>query len=193
MDIMQKITETFSRERIVVASGILGFGATTLFAWILHSENIPHSLASWLMVMMLEIIGLFSVLKGGNKKPYLQLGWTVAALCVLLALLIGDSPWHWGRTETISLLSCLVVTVLLLKAGARVAVWAYMVAMYVAFIPLMVDYWHTPQPATLWFWLLNITACLLAVYGAQKRDFASTFIPWASIFQNALIALLCIL
>lgn len=186
-------TMQYIRKFSSLMSGVLGFTATTYFAWTLYKNNLPQNIATWLMVLLLEIIGLWSVLKDGNKKPYLQVGWAAAALCVVLAITLGNSPWHWGWTESISLFLCAVAIFLFLTISARMAIWTYMIAMYISFVPLMVDYWYRPQLETLWFWFWNITACLFAVYGAPKRDFANVFIPWASIFQNALVILLCIL
>ncbi len=67
-----------------------------------------------------------------------------------------------------------------------------MAAMYIAFVPLMVNYWYEPQPETLWLWYWTIGTCLLAIYGANKRDFANTFVPWGAIVLNAIVAWLCI-
>lgn len=173
-------------------SGVLGFLATTVFAWTLYTWSIPQNIASWLMVLSLEIVGLASVYKDGNKQPYLQIGWTLAALSVVLAILFGNNSWQWGQMESMSLLFCGIALVVYFAVSARVAICVYMIAMYVSLAPLMVDYWYEPQINTLWFWFANITACAFAIYGAPKRDFANTFIPWASILQNAFIVILCI-
>lgn len=180
------------KEYILLLSGTLGFIGTTYFAWVLYNNNLQQNIASWLMVLLLEIVGLLSTIKDGNKKPYLQIGWAAAALFVVIAITLNNSPWHWGRTESISLFLCVVATSLLLTVSARMAVWMYVGAIYISLFPLMVDYWDKPQPETLWFWIINILACALTVYGAQKRDFANIFIPWASILQNTIILILCI-
>lgn len=175
------------------ASGLLGFFITTLFAWTIYRDNIPQNVATWTMIMLLDVLGVILAYKDGNKQPYLQIGWTVAATCVVLAIAFGDSPWQWGQTETISLLLCGVATVLWLMMSARAALFAYMAAMYLSTVPLIVDYWRQPQSGTLWVWLWTIVGCALAIYGAPKRDFTYTFVPWAAIVMNGFIALLCIL
>jgi len=182
-----------TKEIAVLVSGILGFVIPTYFAWTIYQSNIPQSIATWSMILLLDFIGLVLVIKDGNKKPYLQIGWAAAALCIMLAVTLSNSPWRWGQTETISLVLCGVAVLLWLTMSARVAIWAYMTALYVSFVPLMVDYWYKPQPETLWLWIGTIGTCLLAIYGAPKRDFTNTFVPWAAIVLNAVIAVLCIL
>jgi len=174
-------------------SGLLGFIIPTYFAWTVYQNNISQNIASWGMILLLDVLGLFLAYKDGNKKPYLQIGWVLAATCIVLAITLGNSPWQWGWAESISLALCGISTVLWLTLSARVAIWAYMVAMYISLIPLMMDYWQKPQPETMWLWLWTIATCLLAILGAERRDFANTFVPWAAIVLNAVITVLCIL
>ncbi len=182
-----------TKEIAVLVSGILGFIIPTYFAWTVYQSDTPQNIATWSMILLLDFIGLVLVIKDGNKKPYLQIGWAAAALCIVLAITLGNSPWHWGWTETASLVLCGIAVLLWLTMSARVAIWAYMTAMYVSLVPLMVDYWYKPQPETLWLWTWTVGTCLLAIYGAPKRDFTNTFVPWAAIVLNAIIAILCIL
>lgn len=181
------------KNQAVVVSGVLAFIIPTYFAWTLYVNHMPQNIATWGMVFLLDFLGLILVYKDGNRKPYLQIGWAVAAACILFAVMLTDNPVGWGRTETISGVLCGIAIILWVTMSARKALWAYMIAMYISFVPLMVDYWSKPQPNTLWLWLWTILTCLLAILGAEKRDFANTFVPWAAIGLNAIIAVLCIL
>lgn len=181
------------KESAVLMSGLLGFIIPTYFAWTVYQNHIPQNIASWSMILLLDIIGLVLVYKDGNKKPYLQIGWVFAAICIVLAITLGDSPWHWGWTESVSLALCGVAIVFWITLSTRTAIWAYMAAMYISVIPLVVDYWDKPQPDTLWLWLWTIGTCFLAIYGAPKRDFTNTFVPWAAMILNIPIAVLCVL
>lgn len=183
---------TKAKEWAVLASGLLAFLVPTYFAWTVYLSQQPQNVASWSMVLLLDVLGLFLVYRDGNKKPYLQLGWVIAAACIVLAITLGGSPWHWGWTESASLFFCGLAIVFWLILSARVALFAYMAAMYIAFVPLMADYWKEPQPGTLWLWLLTIATCMLAIYGAEKRDFPNTFVPWGAIVLNGAISWLCI-
>jgi hypothetical protein len=182
-----------AKQLCLVVSGLSGFIIPTYFAWIVYQENIPQNIASWSMVFALDVLGLTLVMKAGNKEPYLQTGWVVAAFLVLLSVLFNQSPWHWGWTESTSLFLCAVAVLLWLTKTARVALWAYIAAMWISFVPLMVDYWHVPQVDTLWLWLATIASCLFSILGSEKRDFTNTGVPWAVIALNSVISTLCIL
>ena len=177
----------------VTASGLLSFGICVLFAWVLYAGRIPQSIATWGMSAALDTLGLILVIKDGNKKPFLQLGWAAAGLFVFTAVLLNGNRVGWGLTETISVMFFGIAVWLWVTQTARRALWAYMIARYVAFVPLMVAYWDKPQPDTLWLWLLMVVACLLAILGAEKRDFTNTFVPWGAAGMNIFIAVLCLL
>ena len=181
------------RNQAAELSGMLGFLVPTCFAYTLYVDKVPQNIATWGMVFVLDFLGLILVYKDGNKKPLLQLGWAVASVCILFAVAISGNPIGWGRTETFSVVLCGVAIWLWISLSARAGLWAYMIAMYVSFFPLMADYWSKPQPDTIWLWLWTILSCLLAVLGAEKRDFTNTFVPWAALVLNTIIAILCIL
>lgn len=182
-----------NKERALWVSGVLGFVVPTYFAWTLFKTNVPQNIATWGMVFVLDLLGLVLAYKDGNKKPYLQLGWAVASVCILTAVALSSNPIGWGYTETISVVLCGVAIILWITTSARAALWAYMAAMYISFFPLMTDYWGKPQPDTLWLWLWTIVGCLFAILGAEERDFARTFVPWAALGLNAIITVLCFL
>jgi hypothetical protein len=178
---------------LVLLSGILAFLIPTYFAWTVYQQNTPLNIATWLMVLLLDGLGLFLSIKDGNKRPYIQIGWTMAALCIVLAITVNNNPWHWGTMETVSLMLCMIAIVLWRTLSARTALWAYMGAFYISFFPQIVDYWYSPQPDTLWLWLWTVGTCALAIIGAEKRNFTNTFVPWGGLALNGLIAVLCIL
>lgn len=181
------------QDKMLLVSGVLGFVIPTYFAWTLYADQVPQNIATWSMVFVLDVLGLVLAYRGGNPKPYLQLGWAFAAFCILVAVVLNKSPFKWGWTESASVVLGCVAIVLWLTMNARVAQWAYMAAMYISFVPLGVDYWKEPQPETLWLWLMTIASCLLAILGAERRDFADTFVPWAAIGINVIITILCLL
>ncbi len=176
----------------VPLSGVMTFFISTCFAWTIFSKNIPQNIATWIMVLILDIVGVVLVFNDGNKKPYLQMGWTISAFLVTSAIVLNDNPWHWGMVESVSFALCVISIVIWIKASARKALWAYMAASYISCFPLIVDYWNIPQPATLWVWVCTIGACLLSIYGS-KKDFANVFVPLNAIVANGIIAVLCVL
>ncbi len=173
-------------------SGILGFVAPTYFAWTVYRDGIPQNAATWGMTVFLDVIGLMLVYSGGNKRPFMQLGWVFAASCILAATLFGKSPWHWGTVETVSLILCLVAVVLWQTFSAQVGIFPFVIAMWLSAVPLGVDYWNIPQPSTLWLWVVSAGTCLLSIYGSEKQDVAHTAVPWGAIVLNSVFVFLCV-
>ncbi len=184
---------TTLKQYALLMSGALGFIVPTYFGWTLYKSHEPQNIATWAMVFVLDLLGLILAYRDGNKKPYLQLGWAIAAFCIFLAVTLNGNRATWGWVEMASVFLGAVAIVLWLAWSAEKALWAYMVAMYVSFVPLMADYWKTPQPDTLWLWLMTIVSCLLAVLGAEKNDFANLFVPVAAMILNVIITVLCLL
>jgi hypothetical protein len=176
-----------------VASGVLGFIVPAYFGWTLYISHIPQNIATWGMVFVLDTLGLVLAYKDGNKKPYMQLGWAFAAACIFAAIVSSGNQVDWGWTETIAVILCGIAIILWITESARVAQWAYMAAMYISFVPQAVDFWNVPQPDTLWLWLMSLATCLLAILGAEKRNFANTFVPWGAGILNLIITVLCLI
>jgi hypothetical protein len=175
------------------ASGVLSFIVSVYFAWFVFSRNIPQNVASWSMLLVLDVIGLWVAIKSGNNRPYLQIGWTTSALCILVAVLNTSHPVYWGNSETVALVLCSVTIFLWLTTSPKIALIMYVLAVYISFLPLAIDYWNIPQRETLWLWVSSVWIGLLAVYGAPRYDFTHTFVPWTSVLLNTLFAPLCIL
>lgn len=145
------------------------------------------------MILILDALGLILAYRSGNKKPYLQLGWTIAAFFMFFAVMMNGSQANFGWVEIISIILCGIAIILWITMSARAGLWAYMAAMYISLVPLIVDYWNNPQPNMFWLWILFIVPCILAILGAEKRDFANTFVPWGAIVLDAFVAVLCII
>ena len=178
------------RHSAVILSGLIGFFIPALFALDIYKNNLEQNLATWSMVLFMDMLGVILAFKAGNKRPLLQMGWLAAAVLILSAICLSKSSWHWGVIETLSLISCIAAVYLWQTRSARHGIYFYVIAGYVSFFPQIADYWKTPQPGTLYLWLTTVIACTLAIYGAEKRDFANTFVPIAFGLLNVLIAVL---
>lgn len=186
--------ESYSlRHKINALSGFLGFVLPTYFAWQIYRQNIPQNVATWGLVFVLDFLGLVLAWRAGNRRPYLQIGWTIASVAILTAIALNSHVLKWTIVETSSVLMCFVAIYIWVTKSAKKALYAYIIALFISCIPLAVDYWNEPLPETAWLWFATIGTCLLSVYGAEERNFASTAIPWAALIINAIFAVLCFL
>ena len=150
----------------------------------------PANLATWIMILVLDVLGLILVLRAGNKSPFLQIGWTIAALLIVLAIALNNTLWQWTWIETISVSFCILSIFIWYKISAKYAIWPQMMAAYISFIPQGVDYWSLPQTQTWWLWAGTIVGCLLAIIGSKKQTFENVFIPWGCVILNATVLLI---
>ena len=161
-----------------------GFVVPTLFALDIYVGKTTPNIASWGMFLLLDTIGLFLVYKAGNKKPYLQCGWVLALILIMLAILLSKSTFHFGLIEILSCLAGIVSIYLWITKSAKLGLYPYVVGCYIAFIPQVIDYWTKPQPEVWWVWFAGAAGCIFAIYSAEKKDFANVFVPWAFIPLN---------
>lgn len=169
----------------------LGFALPALFAFQIYTHQVlPQNVATWGMILLLDVIGLILVYKAGNEDPRIQWGWVTAAICIFAAIIFSENTLQWGWVETISLICCIASIALWQIKNAKWGLWPYMAAMYISFIPQGVEYFEKPQPETWWLWFGSMLACLFAIYGAKKYDFANLFIPFGAFVLNLLILIL---
>lgn len=170
---------------LLLLSGILGFLVAVGFAVDIAMQRVgPQNIATWSMVLALDFIGVVLAFRAGNRKPWLQVGWAMAATLIVAAILFRQHVWEWGWIETASALAFLLALCLWWWKSAAHGLGAYMLAMYISCIPQGIDYWNTPQPETAYVWLGSAFASFLAVAGAPKHDYAHVFVPWAAIILN---------
>lgn len=165
---------------------IIGFAIPASFAIQIHLEKLTLNIATWGMICLLDILGLILAFKSGNKKPWLQFGWAFAAVCIVIAILINNHTFSFGLVEYVCIACSLLAVYFWLTEKAEKGLYPYIIAVYISFIPQAIDYWGAPQPQTWWLWVGSILACVFAIYGAEKRNFANTFVPWSCIPFNLL-------
>lgn len=181
------------KEFALLASGVIGFMVPALFALDIYTTNTQANLATWIMILIMDVSGLWIACVEGNKRPFLQIGWVGAASLILFAILMKENAWNWGSVETSSFILCALALLLwraLGKKGVLLGLFLQSVAVYVSFIPQAIDYWKKPDPSTWYLWFWTIVGCVCAIYAAEKRDAPHTFIPWACIVLNTAIFIL---
>jgi hypothetical protein len=126
------------------------------------------------MILLNNAVGLailFRKDKETAEKPYLQMGWFGSSFLVVLAIYFGPNAhtWHWGTVESVSFGACGIALLFRLVKNVAAAMTAYICAVFISTIPIALDYWHQPQPSSIWLWVSTLVACPLAIYGATQR------------------------
>ncbi len=138
-----------------VFGAVLGSLAACLYAMRVWLKKERANLATWTIVLVLDFAGLYLAYATGNDEPYIQLGWCVAAILIVLAAWLRKGDWLWTRTETIVLVICAVsVGVWLTSEAVALSLIGYLLAVFLSAVPQARDYLRHPDVArkSAWVW-----------------------------------------
>ncbi|MEI6058108.1 MAG: hypothetical protein WCQ60_04020 [bacterium] len=153
--------------------------------------KIPASTAaSFLMWTILDAIILGSTYMAG-KSIWLALGYTVGAFAVTTAAIVRGK-WLWSYKETICAISAAIAMYISFKWGARCGVFASVIAMNVAGLPMMVDQWHNPIRESAPVWVITVLACIFTLLGSEI-SWTSMILAGAGVVYNGSMAAIVLL
>ncbi len=160
---------------------------------VLLMQNIPLNFATWALWVLIDTSLLVSMVKAGNKRPWIMIGFatgaTTIALIALTKLLMGITAMSWGNPETLAAVAVAIALTIWKFTSNNAGVVSITVAMYVAMIPTLIDGWTKPVGQDPWFWGVCAIACLLTYIGSPKT-IAGRFMPALGTFFNGLMAVL---
>lgn len=152
------------------ASGVLGFLVTFSFGvWLLRQSGSQSlNVASWIMWTLMDGVLVALSIRGGNKKPFLFIGWTLAALLVTAGMLINGAVWQIGFVEMVSIGAVILSVYFWVTDKSEKGLFACAVAMFVAGLPQIASFWNTPATGTWWLWAGTAFVCALSILGSAK-------------------------
>jgi hypothetical protein len=174
---------------------VLTMSAFIYLISILINHNVPLNLATWGMWTVIDILLLATMVKAGNRRPWIMIGFVAGATSIasitLLKFLNGNSIFVWGQAETLAAVAASVALVIWKMTSNEYGVIAMTVAMYIAMIPTWVDGWTKPVGQDPWFWGACAFSCWLTYLGAEK-NIAGRFMPACGTLGNGLMFILTI-
>ncbi len=182
---------------INVIGAVLGSLAACLYGVRVWLGKEKANLATWSIVLILDFVGLYLAYATGNDEPYIQLGWCVAAMLIVIAAWIRKGDWVWTQNETAVLVICGVsVFVWLASEAVLISLLGYLAATYLSVWPQAKDYLHNPEVAkkSAWVWQVSIVAIafpLIAKFVENKYGVGDTLVYYALIGLNVIMASLC--
>lgn len=176
-----------------IASGITGFSVTFIFGiWLLwqpDSQNL--NVTSWVLWTLMDSVLVALAIRGGNKRPFLFIGWTVAAALVSVSALINGATWKLGFAEWVSIAGVAVAICFWLKNNSGYGLYACAIALFLAGVPQISDFWDVPATGTWWLWVGTAIACTLSILGSAKWANASNVPTLSSlVYQIVVLAVL---
>ncbi len=169
-----------------VTSGLIGWASVSAFAFQIHRMKLHVNLATWGMILLLDVIGLALVILSGNKEPFIQAGWTLAAIFVFIAACVNRGNWEWTLVETFSLVCCVVSIAVWIMSGSAWSLLAYVFAGYFSAIPQAKQYWldHVEARKSAWLWVVSCFALALAIFGIPSFSPEYSVVPVGFLLLN---------
>ncbi|MDP1707191.1 MAG: hypothetical protein Q8L30_01390 [bacterium] len=129
--------------------------------------------------------------RGGNTKPYLFIGWTCAAILVTVGMLINGADWKIGFVEMVSIGGAAVAVYFWVTSEPEKGLFACAIAMFVAGIPQIANFWKEPAVGTWWLWAGTAFVCALSILGSTKWKSAHNVPTLSSlVYQIVVLAVL---
>ncbi|QQS21126.1 MAG: hypothetical protein IPL87_01175 [Candidatus Moraniibacteriota bacterium] len=180
-----------------IFGAVLGSLAACLYALRVWQKKERANLATWSIVLVLDVAGLYLAYATGNKEPYIQAGWCIAVLLIFIATWKRKGDWQWTKTESTVLAICVLsVVVWLTSQAVLISLLGYLTAAFLSAWPQAKDYLRHPEVArkSAWVWQVSIVAILfplIAKLVEGKYDVEHTLIYCALIGLNVIMAALC--
>lgn len=180
-----------------VFGAVLGSLAACFYAVRVWLKYERANLATWAIVLVLDVVGLYLTYATGNHEPYIQIGWCVAALLIVIAAFVRKGDWHWALIDTAVLIICAVSVAIWLTSEAVLAsLLGYLIAAFLSALPQARDYVRHPDVArkSAWVWQVSVIAILFplaAKYVEGKTGVEHTLVYWALIGLNVIMSTLC--
>lgn len=174
-----------------MVSGIVGFSVTMSFGiWLLHQTNSQEiNFASWAMWTLLDCIALALAWKASTERPYMLIGWTAAAVIVTTSILWKGAMWQLGFAEVVSMIAVVLATHLWWTNKWGMGLIACAIAMFVAGIPQVVNFWNAPAPSTWWLWAGTAVSGILSILGSEDKKGLQNAPAYSSIMYQTLVLL----
>ncbi len=149
-----------------VLSGIIVTLVGLVYAWQIFATSLRVNIATWGMILFMDIVGLTLALKIGNSQPYMHVGWVFSDILICIAALVNQGNWKWTKIESISLFFCLIAVTMWVETPSMWSVAAYLTACFFALLPQARYYWFDESNArkSAWIWFASSTAIVLTIF-----------------------------
>jgi uncharacterized membrane protein len=157
---------------------IIGCGSAIVYGVRIWLGKEKANLATWTIILTLDGVGLYLAFATGNDEAYIQIGWCLAALMIVIGAWKQKGDWVWTENETQTLILCIAsVVVWLMSEAVTFSLLGYIAATAFSVWPQAKDYIRDQVMArkSAWIWQVSIIAIVFPIaakllqgkYGAE--------------------------
>ncbi len=162
-------------ERVYLSytAGILVSIVATAYAIQIYKERLHVNIATWMMIVLIDVLGLVLAYSSGNAQPSIHIAWLVTDTLILGTALIMRANWHWRYIETISLVMFVTSLAWWHFVDSVWSILGYLVACFFTLLPQAIQYWHHRPLAkkSAWIWIMNSIAIVMTLLSLQDISF----------------------
>lgn len=167
--------------------GIPAFAMLVKFAIDIWTRKVPATgFASFTMWTLLDCILVINTVRAG-QPIWLPLGFVTGAALVTLAMWVGE--WKWTRRETLAAICAAIAITFTFFAKGPLALFASVIAMTSAGIPITLDNLKEPVRGTFGLWFSTVLGCFMTYYGTPITEH-SWILPLLSGIYNGFMAII---
>jgi hypothetical protein len=156
------------------------------FAWRVWFFLVPpQSPATWLMWFALDALLFVTTLLAG-KPIWLPLSYVIGAGLIAIAMFVRGK-WSWTYRETLCAIATAVATYYWLALGPDAGVFAGVVALTAAGVPVFLDMLRNPVRKTFPLWAITALGCICTLLGSDWTV-TGTVLAWGGLLFNGFLA-----
>lgn len=175
------------KETLSLFGGIVSAANMVWFAWKVWSLTIPpQSSATWVMWFAIDVLLFVTTLLAG-KPIWLPLSYMIGAGTVAIAM-FARGKWVWSYRETLCAVATVMAAYYWQTHGAAAGVFAGVIALTAAGIPVFLDMLRNPVRATFPLWALTAVGCIFTLLGSDWTV-TGTVLAWGGLTFNGFLAL----
>jgi hypothetical protein len=156
---------SYDRLHFGIIAGVLVSIVATLYAVQIYRLRLNVNIATWGMILLIDVLGLILAFSAGNREPYIHLAWVTTDILICSAIIIRHPHFAWSRFDTASLLLFLISLSVWMISDSELSVFGYLIACFFTLLPQARQYFHDRRIArkSSWIWIMNCIALVMTI------------------------------
>jgi len=170
LEFLQFLPQLAERSALLnYASAVLVTIAASAYAVQIYRSHLRVNIATWGMIVLIDITGLSLAFATGNSNPLIHIAWVVTDVLICFAALSNRANWKWSKLETISLVVCVGSLTSWLVTQSSWSLYGYLVACFFTLLPQAYQYWKNKVLArkSAWIWIVNSLALVMTILSVE--------------------------
>ncbi len=185
---------TYDRIYLSYTAGVLVSVVATLYAIQIYRSRLHINIATWGMILLIDIFGLLLALSSGNAHPSIHTAWVVTDVFICVAVLALKSNWKWTHIETLSFIAFILSVLWWLTSESIWSIVGYLIACLFTLLPQAYQYWHDRKLArrSSWIWIMNSIALVMTILSLHTISFEYSIVSLGLLTLNLAMVLIAL-